>query len=261
MPLLSLARRRVAVTRGSTGEDALSARLVALGADVLEAPAIVIVAPESFDEIDRALRELEAFAWLAFASANAVDRTVSRAAQLGVDVAALARLRLAAVGAATARRLERTVRTPDVVPSVASGEALAAALAPHVRGRRVLVPRPAESRPELVDGLTRAGATVVAPIVYRTAAAPPEVLEPLASALAQRRLDAVLFASPSAVRSVVAALGPRRSMLQGIVLGAIGATTAAEMRRLGLTVDVQPPKASGEALADALAEILGARAP
>jgi uroporphyrinogen-III synthase/uroporphyrinogen III methyltransferase/synthase len=256
----SLRGRRVAVTRGVTADDALTARLRGLGADVLEAPAIALAPPASFEELDRALREVACFDWIAFASANAVERTVERAAQLGVGPAELGRPRLAVVGAATAARLGALVRAPDLVPADARGDALAAALAPAIDGKRVFVPRAEEGRPELVEGLVRAGATVVAPVAYRTVAAPAAALEPLAAGLAAGALDAVAFASPSAVRAVVAALGARAPLLARAVLAAIGPTTAAELRACGLEVGAVPARSSGAALADAIAERLGPRA-
>lgn len=247
------------MTRGGGGEDALAARLVALGATVLEAPSIAVAPPESWDELDAALREVETFAWIAFASGNAVDCTVARAAALGVPPGALARPRLAAVGAATARRVAERIRAADLVPRVANGAALAAELGPRVSGRRVLVPRAAGGRPELVDGLSRAGATVAAPVAYRTVPVPPEDLRPLADALASGTVDAVVFASPSAVRSVVAALGPRRTLLGSVTLAAIGPTTASALRDVALHAVVQPDVATGPALADALADHLSRR--
>ncbi len=254
---LSLAGRVVAVTRPRGGEDALKARLLELGARILEAPAIVLAPPASFDDLDRALRALERTDWIAFASAAAVERTAARAAELGIPPAALARPRLAVIGAGTAKRLARLLRAPDLVPPDARGESLAAALAGQVKGLRVLVPRPEESRPELVEGLARAGAEVVAPVAYRTVPAPPESLQPLAAALRAGAVDAVAFASPSAVRSVVAALGPGAILLLRCALAAMGPTTAAELRAHGLVAAVEPAHPSGRALADALAERLG----
>jgi uroporphyrinogen-III synthase len=254
---LSLAGRRVAVTRGAGGDDALSTRLRELGAEVLEAPAIALGPPSSYAPLDEALRALDRTDWIAFASANAVERTVARAAELGLAPAALARPRLAAVGAATARRLTRLVRAPDLVPPEARGEALAAALAPSVRGRRVLVPRAEEGRPELLAGLGQAGAEVIAPPVYRTIPASPAALAPLVEALAAGELDAIAFASPSAVRSVIAALGARAGLLAGIALAAIGPTTAAELAAAGFAGALQPERATGAGLAEAIAEHLG----
>ena len=257
-PPRSLAGRRVAVTRPAGGEDGLSARLRQLGAEVLECPAVEIGPPRALEPLDRALRALAETDWIAFTSANAVERTCARARELELPVAALARPRLAAVGAATAERLSRLVRPPDLVPSRASGEGLAAALAGEVRGRRVLVPRAEEGRVELLEGLARAGAEVASPAAYRTVAVAPEALGPLAAALRAGALDALVFASPSAVRSVISALGEGRELLAGVALAAIGPTTAAELRAHGLAVAAEPAEPSGAALAEALAAALAA---
>ncbi len=251
--------RRVAVTRGKQGEDALADRLRALGAEVLDFPAIAVAPPEAAAQavVDAVLRRLDDFEWAVFASGNAVDQTLARLASLGLGPEALARLRLAAVGPATAERLTRAVRAPDLTPAEARGTALAEALAPQVRGRRVLVPRAEEGRPELVDGLQAAGAQVVAPVVYRTVPAPPESLAPLGDALERGEVDAVVFMSPSAVKSVVAALGARASLLVRTAVAVIGPTTAEAVAAAGLRVDVQPGAARAEALADAIAARLG----
>ncbi|HTT71926.1 MAG TPA: uroporphyrinogen-III synthase [Anaeromyxobacteraceae bacterium] len=255
---LSLRGRRVAVTRARPeGEDPLGERLAALGAEVLETPAIALADPTSFEELDAALRGLERFDLLVFASANAVERTFARARRLGIPGSALLRPRLAAVGAATAARLARAGRPPDLVPREARGEALAEALSPEVRGRAVLVPRAEEGRPELLAGLARAGARLVAPAAYRTVEAPPEQLEPLRAALAAGALDAVTFASPSAVRAVLALPGVEATLRAGVVVAAIGPTTRSELARYGLSPAVVPGEASARALADALAERLG----
>ena len=250
--------RTVVVTRGAPagGDDALAGRLRELGAAVIDCPAIVTGPPEDPAPLDAALRALGGFGWVAFASATAVERTVARLDALGVPRGELADRRLATVGPATAERLEALVRGPDLVPLEATGAALAEALARHVRGGRVLVPRAAEGRPELLDGLRAAGAEVVAPEAYRTVAAPAAALAPLLEALAAGRADAVAFASPSAVRSVLAALGERSGLLSGAVLGAIGPTTAQALRQAGLVVGAEPERHTAVDLAEALAVAL-----
>jgi uroporphyrinogen-III synthase/uroporphyrinogen III methyltransferase/synthase len=254
-----LDRRTIVVTRGKAGEDALSARLAELGAAVRELPAIAFGPPASFAPLDAALAALARFDWVVFASATAVDRTVERLLVLGHPVAALSRPRLAAVGPATAERLRRAVRAPDLVAAGTTGEALAAELGPEVARRAVLLPRPAEGRPELLAGLEAAGAAVTAVEAYRTVPAPPERLAPLADWLLAGEVDAVAFASPSAVRAVCAALGPRAAALGRVTLGVIGPTTADALREAGLPVAVVPDRHTGRDLAEALAARLGPR--
>jgi uroporphyrinogen-III synthase len=249
--------RTVVVTRRKGEEDTLSARLVALGATVRELPAIAFHPPDDPGPLDAALRGLSRFAWVVFTSATAVDRTVERMRWLGIDPARLGEARLAAVGPATADRLGREVRPPDLVPREAKGDALSAELAPYVRGQRVLFPRPAEGRPETVAGLLAAGAELSAVEAYRTVPASPQEIAPLRTWLEDGEVDAVAFASPSAVQAITAALGSRAPLLGEVVLAAIGPTTAEALRAAGLTAGVVPARYTGTALADAIAERLG----
>jgi uroporphyrinogen-III synthase/uroporphyrinogen III methyltransferase/synthase len=252
-----LAGRTVVVTRGAGTDDALSARLRQLGAEVLEFPAIALSDAEDFGPLDAALRGLDRFAWVVFASAHAAEETVRRLDALGLPRGLLADRRLACVGPATGARLEALVRAPDLMPAEATGVALAASLAPHVRGRPVLVPRAADGRPELGDGLRAAGAEVVAPVAYRTVLAAPGSLAALGALLAAGRVDAVTFASPSAVQGTVAGLGADAARLAGVLLGAIGPTTAEALREAGFAAGVVPARHTAPALAEAVAERLG----
>ncbi len=247
--------RRVAVTRGKQGEDALSRRLRELGAEVLDFPAVAVGPPSDPAPLEAALRRLGEFDWVVFASANAVEQTLARMGALGIPPRDLSARHLAAVGPATAERLARGLRPPDLVPAESRGSALAAALAPRVRGRRVLVPRAEEGRPELPEGLAASGADVSAPAAYRTVPAPPEALRPLGDLLDRGGVDAVAFASPSAVKSAVAALGPARFGATAVAV--IGPTTAEAARTAGLRVDVEPGESTGTALAEAIADRLG----
>jgi len=250
-----LTGRVIAVTRGEkAGGDPLAARLRALGAAVLEVPSIALAPPADPAPLDAALRGLGDFAWVAFASANAVTRTLERARALGVALPA-SHPRLACVGPATAEALAAGWRAPDLVPEDHRGEALAAALGPLARGARILVPRAEDGRPELVDGLARAGAQVVAPVAYRTVPAPPEALAPLADALGRAAVHAIAFASPSAVRSVVTAIGAAR--LAEVPLAAIGPTTAAALGEAGLRAAIVPARSTAGHLAEAIAERIG----
>lgn len=252
-----LDRRTVVVTRGKAGEDALARRLAELGALVRPLPSIGFAPPADPAPLDAALRGLDRFDWVVFTSVTAVDRTLARLLALGLDRAALARCSLAAVGPATAARLEEAVRAPEVVPDEAKGDAMAAALGDRVRGRRVLFPRPAEGRPETVAGLLAAGADLVTVEAYRTVAAPPEAIRPLAAWIEAGEVDAVAFASPSAVKAVVAGLGAAAPVLGRVLLAAIGPTTADALREHDLVVGAQAAPYTGEALAEAVAEALG----
>jgi uroporphyrinogen-III synthase len=224
---------------------------------VREIPSIAFAPPADPAPLDAALRDLARFEWAVFASAAAVERTLERLRALGLDPSALAGLRLAAVGPATAEALARAVREPDVVPATATGLAMAAALAPRVRGARVFLPRPAEGRPELLDGLVAAGADVAAVEAYRTVPAAPERVRPLAAWIRAGEVHAVAFASPSSVKAVVAGLGEDAALLARVPLAAIGPSTAEAIRAAGFEVATQPARYTGPDLAEAVAARLG----
>jgi uroporphyrinogen-III synthase len=110
-----------------------------------------------------------------------------------------------------------------------------------------------------VDGLRVAGAEVTAVACYRTVQAPPQSIAPLGEAILDGTVDAVAFASPSAVRSIVAGLGSRAALLDRCALAAIGPTTAAALQEAGLRVTVVPTTSTAADLAEAIARYLGPR--
>ncbi len=187
-----------------------------------------------------------------------MDATLSRISTLGVSPPPMG-TRIAAVGKATADRLQNRLRAPDLIPETATGWALAAAMAPHVRGRKVLVPRAADGRPELMEGLVAAGADVTAVTCYRTVPVSAPQVEPLGEAIVDGAVDVVTFASPSAVRSIVAGLGARAALLDRCALAAIGPTTAAALQEAGLRVTVIPAASTASDLAEAIARHVGPR--
>src|SRR5436190_3005725 len=69
---LPLFGKRIIVTRARGQADALSAKLRALGAHVIEIPTIEIRPAANYGPLDRAIADLAAYDWLIFTSANGV---------------------------------------------------------------------------------------------------------------------------------------------------------------------------------------------
>src|SRR5512138_838987 len=111
-----LAGRRVLVSRARKQAGALSGELRKLGARVLEIPFIEIRPPRSFRPLDAALRHLENYDWLVLTSVNGVQALFTRMEKLRPDPAALAHLKLAAIGPATKREIEKHGLRVHVVP-------------------------------------------------------------------------------------------------------------------------------------------------
>ena len=122
--------------------------------------------------------------------------------------------------------------------------------------RRVLLPASALADPALADGLRRAGWEVEQVAAYTTVTADACNLPPdLEHRWATGGVDAVVLTAPSTTRAVLDLLGPPP---QGTGLVAIGATTAAATRKLGLTVAAVAPSPTPEGVLQATIDTIRA---
>ena len=122
--------------------------------------------------------------------------------------------------------------------------------------RRVLLPASALADPALADGLRRAGWEVEQVAAYTTVTADAHDLPPdLEHRWATGGVDAVVLTAPSTTRAVLELLGPPP---QGTGLVAIGATTAAATRELGLTVAAVAPSPTPEGVLQATIDAIRA---
>lgn len=258
-----LAGRSVVVTRSAAQSKALSAPLEALGASVLACPTISTVDPLDPALVERAVDRLASgeYDWLVLTSANSVDRFFDAwdrrsAAELPE------RTRVAAVGAATERRLMgRGVRV-DLVPAEYRAEGLVEEFLSLGADSswRVLLPRAEEAREILPDTLRSFGSTVDVVPVYRTVAAP---LSAVCTALFRAgAADVVTFTSPTTVRHLCAGLAQDGldpvAVLNGLVTASIGPVTSDELRRCGIQVGCEADPSTVEGLVAAIVARLSA---
>ncbi len=256
--------RCIVVTRAGEPATALAARLRALGAEPIVCPTIATAPPDDWGPLDAALGRLDRYDWLVFTSANGVAAFAER---LGVSGHALPeRVRLAAVGTATATALAEALRPPALVPAEHRALRLLDALG-AVAGLRVLLPVADIARPELTASLLAAGAAVETVTAYRTVPVCADAIGAVGAALRAGRIDALTFASPSAVDGLLAALdatgmaGPERhTLLEDAAICCIGPTTAAAARALGLTVTAVAREQTNAGLIAALLTSLAAPA-
>jgi uroporphyrinogen III methyltransferase/synthase len=251
-----LAGRRVVVTRPRRDAAALVEQLAGLGAEVIEAPAIEIAPPTDPTPLDRALGNLASFDWIAFTSANAVDAVGRRLDALGLPLPGA--VKVASVGEATSEAIAATFGRPaDLEPA---GDFRAAGLLRAFAGLgaigRVLLPVSDRARTELRDGLRAAQVEVSTVVAYATV--PSTALAGrLDEALSRGGVDVVLLASPSAVESLGAALGPRGA---GLATIAIGPTTETAARQAGLRVLAVAASPGVDGLVEATLRVLGSAA-
>lgn len=248
--------RRVVVLR-MVGQASETAELLrSRGADPWVVPTIELHPPVDRKALRDALGCMRDYDLVAFTSVNGVERTFEELEELGLDARAFGRSRVAAIGDGTARRLaDRGIRA-DVVAKVFRGEGLAESILEWLgdaRDKRVLVLRALEAREVLPEMLRQAGAQVDVVAAYRTLAPATETLEPLQSALAAGRVDAVLLTSSSTVTNLCKALGEGYlPLLEKTCVASIGPITSDRARELGLEVRVEAEKFTIAGVVEAL---------
>lgn len=267
-----LAGRRILVTRAAHQSGKLVDALRALGAEPVEVPLLEIQPPLTFDPLDRALRNLAAYHWILFTSANTVRAVANRARELAIPLATYRRspdrlsrespdsrqARIAAVGAATADALTQEGLTVDLVPQRYVAESLIESLSAQsqLTGQRILLARAQVARDIIPDSLRAAGAQVDVVDAYRNVL-PANAAHLLRAALAQP-VAAALFTSSSTVEHLAEAARQAGIPfpLPGVAAISIGPITTQTLLDLGWTPAAQAAPHDIPGLLDALARTL-----
>ena len=230
-------------SRAAEQAGELSRLLAEAGFEAVEAPAITIAHGwGDATTLEDVRRDLHAglFDWVVLPSQNAGRAIAPELA--GAHVVC---------GAATAVALGITAEV--VLDRFSAAAALEALRLRALPGQRVLVPRAAEGRDELVDGLRDLDVDVAAPVAYRTvpvedaanrlrAGGIDELTRPYTSA----GIDVVTVCSPSALRSLAGAV------TADVALVCLGETTADAARELGLRVDAVAAQTTMASLVEAV---------
>ena len=253
--------RKVVVTRARTQAGELSAALEKLGAEVHEFPTIEIGPPDDFGPLDAAIRDLDSFGLIVFTSVNGVEAFLKRLQFHGFDLRAIPRdAKVAAIGPATAQRIERAGLRVDVIPEEYRAEVLIEALGAHpLAGERVLIPRAKVAREVLPEKLREAGAEIIVPPAYESVPS-SEGKEELSLRLRSGETDCVTFTASSTVENFVGAFGAEEAarLLSETRVACIGPITADTARKHGLRVDAVAREYTIPGLIEAVTGLLAA---
>ncbi|HNR98466.1 MAG TPA: uroporphyrinogen-III synthase [Planctomycetota bacterium] len=245
----------VVVTRSRDDGGPLAAGIEAMGGEALVCPAIRVELGDA-EALGRAAGSLARFDWIVFTSANGVRSLAPLLERTRFSG------KIAVIGNATAAALRRLGYEEHLASVDSTGAALAAVLGGRVAaGERVLAPRSDIAGGSLEAVLKGAGADVCSIVSYRTRPGTREDAAPLLARLGARIPDAVLFASPSAVRGLQAMLeaGEFERFMRGAKIVSIGPTTSAQIAALGFAVAREARHHTNEGMLEALAALAAGR--
>lgn len=228
---LPLAGCKVVVTRPAELISTMSTRLRALGAEVLEMPAVATVPIRDNEALKWALEGIALYDWLVFTSPSGVRIFFDEMVKAGVDHR-LVMANMAALGQGTASELRKHGYLADLVPEEATGEALGRTLAQMAQpNSKILVPRARIGNPELVEELVAAGHRVEDVPTYDTVPLSGGLVD-IASEFERGRIFCVAFTSSSGVRAFVEA-NPELDFAK-VQAACIGEKTRATAEGLGM---------------------------
>jgi uroporphyrinogen III methyltransferase/synthase len=251
-----LAGKTIVVTRARIQAPDLVEQIEAAGGQVIEFPTIEIMPPADFAAFDAAVEKIENYDWVFFTSVNAVEPFLARLDRAGKSVNLLERLRVGAIGPETAKRLAAGGVRVDLTPRRYQAEGILDVLTPEtVKGKRVLIPRAAEARETLPEGLRAWGASVDVVIAYRTGMSRVDA-RPLLELLRQGAIDVITFTSSSTVRNFVEILngGNLDDICGKSAIACIGPVTAETVARLGGRPAITATKYTMAGLTEAIIE-------
>jgi uroporphyrinogen III methyltransferase / synthase len=245
---MELSGKTILTTRAASQSGELRSRLEALGARVIECPAIEIVPVEDWSAVDAAIQKLSSYDWLIFTSANAVEYFMQRVQAATVRCS----VPIAAVGSATARRLREWGLEVAVLPKEFRAEGLIDAMPTSLFRTTILFPRAEVARDVLPTELRRRGARVDIVTVYRTMRPEPGSRS-IADILAAERIDCIVFTSPSTIRYAAESAGELfLHVLNDVPVAVIGPVTRDAAVKAGLKSPILPPESTVASLVDAI---------
>ena len=219
--------KRVAVTTTADTAPRVADALISHGLVPIMLPCIAISPAPPED-----LAELRTQA----SKADLIVVTSARAVRVTWPNGDMPAIPVAVIGPSTAAAVEEA---GGVVETIGGGGASELVASLDVEGRFVVFPHARAFDPSTTAGLEGRGAKVYAATVYDTIPIAPN----------DDKVDAAIFGSPSAIDGWML-----RRHLDGMVIGAMGATTASALRVRGVEDPVVPGRPGFEELAEALAE-------
>ena len=232
-----LSGKRIVITRTRKQASALSSKLRALGAQVIELPTIRIEPPNDLRSFAELVQDAHIYDWIVFTSANGVEAFFEIFFKLYDDVREIGAARIAAIGPATAQRVKDFHLHVDLQPEEFVAEAVVKECQKQgsIENLRILLVGAEKTRDVLLKELSALGAIVDQAFAYRTV---PETRDTTGARrqLAKEGADLITFTSSSTVENFLALGLP---WPKGMQVASIGPITSKTARDHGLKIAVE----------------------
>ncbi len=242
----------VVITRPERQADELARLLLEQGANPISFPTIAIEPPDDWGELDKALEQLGSYDWIIFTSANGVRFFFERLRQKEKDIRDLKGIKICCIGPATAGQIEEKGISVDLIPEEFIAEGILKSFATlDLRGKKILLPRAAQARDILPEGLKKKGAVVDVVTAYRTINSGRKK-EDFLALLDAHVVDVITFTSSSTVTNFVEIMGKDFVPPPRVRVACIGPVTEAAAKKAGFSVDIEQKEYTMQGLVQSL---------
>jgi uroporphyrinogen III methyltransferase / synthase len=252
--------KRIAITRTRQQSSELMHKLHQLGADVLELPLIQVSSAVDVDLKKEIFSELGSYDWIVFSSPNGVRFFFEAFLAEFKDIRSMGFMRIAAVGPATAREIEKLNLSVDMMPEKHTEADLAEALlkTDDIEHAKLLVVKGNLGSDDLIKPLEEKWAIVDRFEVYKTEATDLSK-NPAAERFRKLGAHGITFTSGSTARSFV-----KQAKALQLEKGAqfpktfsIGPATSKVMTEMHVPLNAEAKQSTLDGLIEAIVQNLG----
>ncbi len=269
--MIMMSGKTIAVAMPEDSAHGVISAIVRMGGRPYYIPTIFMRMSECREAVAKLYNDLSSGAvdYVAFLSRNAFTYLVAAASGLDI-VEQLKSVPVISVGKKTSEFLESNGIKPSIIAARPGYAGIVDSLEHSaINGKRIVVIRNASAKNSMATALLSAGASDVIEIgTYETRT----MMDAAASrafygALSSRSIDAIIFGSGLEAEGMMEMLGitpfsqRQASLLSGVLLAAIGDSTARAMASMGMAAEVVPDKCTFDDLVIALDARLGADRP
>lgn len=205
------------------------------------------IAENKSESVKKAFESITSYDWVVLTSPNGADIFIKRLREYRIDLRSLYKVKLAAIGSGTAKKLENAGLIPDLVPDRFNSVELGEALAQNVqKGSRLLILRSSEGSAELLKPLEAKGIAFDDVHTYEPVCGGGELIE----------ADYAIFASAGGVRSFFKGGGSLSEHTRSV---AIGDVTARELEAFGVASPLVPDESTTEGIIELIKHHAGGR--
>ena len=194
---------------------------------------------------------LQEYSLLVFSSSRGVEYFLQYLHKEKIDLRCLNHFEIAALGPSAVNVLEEYHLYPDLIPEEYSGQGLVKMMSELEKRPPVLFPRSRKGKSSLITSLNKAGFSVTEWPIYDTIY-PDLDLEAFISHIKERKIDYLLFTSPSTVESLSRIITPGEDYPGNIPAVCIGPVTADRAQKLGYNVQAAAEKHTAEGIFNTL---------